>query len=594
MDKQEEYKKLFLSEAREMQEKIDQALLALEKEPANHALIAELFRITHTLKGNAMGMGYEALASMAHVLEDFFGTFNQQGQAPAKEAFEALFRSSDMLAKLIEAVETGEKVSYRGLRKKIELLTTKQTGEKKEPAATQAPVAEVIKTATTANTAPETQSLPQQEIPTGQVKAKEEPFGESPEEKRKEPKSGKPANSQNDYIQVPVSKLDDLLDLVGELIIERDRIAAQDTGSHITSTHNRLNRISSDLQYVVMNIRLVQVGFLFNKFHRLVRDAAMQEGKEVALVLKGTDTEIDRNILQVISDSLVHLLRNAISHGIEDAATRSAQQKPNPSPLVLEAANEGQGVRISISDDGRGMNVDRIRQRVIEKGLLPASLARELPDEQIISYIFEPGFSTSEAVTSLSGRGVGMDVVKSALDRVGGQIEVQSVPGKGTTMHLFMPASMAVKSVLLFEMGRQIYAIPLAATDYVTSLYKNQVIEMHSGLVAHHQNQSFSLFYFDDILRQKNYHSAHWKALHPETEFQVIVVQLRNKRIGLIVDKMLQQKEIVEKPLAKPVDHNELINGVTILGDGQICLVVNISAMINQVFRQQARQAHLS
>ena len=550
MDKQEEYKQLFVAEALEMHQALEAALLALEKDYSSKASLQELFRITHTIKGNAQGMGYEALAGMAHTLEDVFDHVLQGHMQLNASIIEMLLKAADLLKQLIHAITTHQKVAYRGLKKKLQLLVqpTNQNATEQKPL-------------TKAATASQPAAAPP---PTEAIAA-----------------------TFSDYIQVPVAKLDGLLNLVGELVIERDRLIAQQPDQRANGQYSLLNRISADLQYAVMNVRLIQVGFLFKKFHRVVRDAATTEQKQVELRLEGTDTEIDRNILQVISDSLIHLLRNAVGHGIEPPQQRQAAGKPPVGQIKLTAANENQKVRITIEDDGQGLNTEKIRQQVIEKQLLDASLCQALPNQQINAFIFEPGFSTAQNISSISGRGVGLDVVKKALDQVGGQINIESTPGKGTAFHLYMPASMAVKSVLLFELQQQVMAIPLANTEFVATLYKSQVFTVGHGLVARYLKHTFPLYHLSDLLHQRPHNMQAWGQLHSEASLQVIVVQVYNQLIGLVVDKLMQQKEVVEKPLAKPLHQLSYVNGVTILGNGQICLVINIPTLLGRLARNQ-------
>ena len=570
---QEEYIKLFISESVEMCTSLEESLMRLEKEPDNVKTLNELFRITHTLKGNSIGMGYDDIATMAHLLEDFFSELKSGTPLLDKETFELLFRSKDTISQMVDAIETGKEVSFRGLRQKLRIILSQAQKDDENP-----PISRL------------------EESQTGAELKLEEPKEEqNHKESQRQNKDETSTHQQaiSDYIQVPTEKLDSLLDLIGELVIERDRLIAQNQGSHLVHSYNRLSRISSDLQYGVMNIRLMQVGFLFKKFHRLVRDTAAQEGKQVQLVLKGVDVEVDRNILKVMSDSLVHLIRNAIGHGIESTDERQAANKRPEGKLLLEAVTENHGVRISISDDGKGINVQKIREQAIAKGLVTKEVAKDLTMQQIISYIFEPGFSTSQAVSDVSGRGVGMDVVKTALDQVGGQIEVETRENEGTTFHLFMPASMAVKSVMLFELKKQVYAIQLAYTDFVSSVYKSHINSIKNNLVFQSQGQTIPLYSLAQLFCAKEPDFAEWNAMHPEEVFQVIVVHIRGRRIGLIVDKMLQQKEIVEKPLSKPINNNEFINGTTILGDSRICLVINIPALFNSISKRKLNIQHL-
>jgi two-component system chemotaxis sensor kinase CheA len=379
---------------------------------------------------------------------------------------------------------------------------------------------------------------------------------------------------------------------VGELIIERDRILAQ-AASHPRGTNEyaRLSRISADLQYSVMDVRMVQVGFLFNKFHRVVRDAALVENKNVTLKLEGTDTEIDRNVLQVISDSLIHLIRNSIGHGVESAEERQRLGKPAAGVITLRATGETDSVVIEITDDGKGLDHEKIKRKALSKGLITPDEADRMPEDELGLLIFEPGFSTADQVTAISGRGVGMDVVKKTLDSIGAMIKVDSRPGVGTTVRLALPSSMAVKSCLLFEMQKDVYAIPLSFTEAVISLYKTNIHKAGGGLIANHLGKNIAVVFLKDIFDQDlekhigtNLLQNTFDQIHPEAKLEIVVVTFNNRTVGFVVDKLLQQKEIVEKPLMKPVDRVKFIGGVTILGSGNVCLVLNIPFILQFIF----------
>jgi two-component system chemotaxis sensor kinase CheA len=561
-NKEEEYKEIFLAEALENFEEINRLLTQLEKNPTEKNTVHALFRITHTLKGNASGMGYTAIAEMAHVMEDLFGEVREGRMTLDESAFTSLFKGADVLGALVNAVRTNEEVKYKGIKTKLEILLKRNREnpeQKGEPA-------------------PQEKS----EVSTGaEVPATEE---ESTDTK----------TSFSDLVQVPVRKLDNLLNLVGELIIEKDRILASQSGNGMRTSNEfaRLSRISADLQYSVMDVRLVQVGFLFNKFHRVVRDTAASEQKEVVLKLVGTDTEIDRNILQVISDSLIHIIRNCVGHGIENPEDRKKAGKPEEGVIWLGARNETDTVVIEIRDDGKGLDYNRIKNKGLHKGLINNEEAAKMTEDELSLLIFEPGFSTMDQVTAISGRGVGMDVVKKTLDSIGGTIKVHSEAGQGTTIQLTLPSSMAVKSCLLFELGAEAYAIPLAYTESVISLYKSAIHKAGGGLVATHLGKNIALVFLKDIFdmdEEKTNHATNilqttFDKIHPETKLDIAVVSFNNRTVGFVVDKLLQQKEIVEKPLMKPVDRVKFISGVTILGSGNVCLVLNIPFILNFIF----------
>lgn len=570
-EKDNEYREIFLAEALENYTEMNRLLTVLEKNVNDSKAVQALFRITHTLKGNATGMGFDKIAEMAHVLEDFFGEVREGRLELGSEIFASVFKAADVLGELIDAIKTPKDVKYRGIKTKLEVFIR---NAKQAPAEGQAPQPTQQETTSV-------QTLPQISAPV------ELPQDEDHTESEVETTNV----SFSDLVQVPVKKLDNLLNLVGELIIERDRIIANGANTQSSNEYSRLNRISSDLQYSVMDVRLVQVGFLFNKFHRIVRDASSKEGKKVSLKLEGTETEIDRNILQVISDSLIHLIRNSVGHGIEKPEVRKQKGKVEEGTVTLSASSESDTVIIKIKDDGAGINPERIKQKAIEKGLITAQDASQMSDRDLTMLIFEPGFSTMDSVTAISGRGVGMDVVKKALDSIGGTVQVDTMLGEGSIFTLSLPSSMAVKSTLLFDLDNQTYAIPLSYTESVISIYKSEIHKAANGLIAVHLGNTIHIVFLSDLFAQSIGKSkqkyASFDQLHPEQKLEIVVVSFNGKRIGFIVDKLLQQKEIVEKPLRKPFDSISYLSGVTILGNGNVCLALSIPGILNAMLGNQ-------
>lgn len=564
-EKDNEYREIFLAEALENYTEINRLLTVLEKNVTDVKITQALFRITHTLKGNATGMGYDKIAELAHVMEDFFGEVRDGRIQLGSDIFASVYKAADTLGELIDTIKNPRDVKYRGIKTKLEVLIKNAKGST---------IAE---------------NAPAQDNPLVTVQ-----HLEILEESDSSESDGTNVTF-SDLVQVPVKKLDNLLDLVGELIIERDRIIANSSRNHNANEYSRLNRISSDLQYSVMDVRLVQVGFLFNKFHRIVRDAASKEGKQVKLKLEGTETEIDRNILQVISDSLIHLIRNSVGHGVESPEVRKQKGKPVEGTVTLIASSESDNVLIKIKDDGAGIDPQRIKQKAIEKGLISVQDGNQMSDRDLIKLIFEPGFSTMDHVTSISGRGVGMDVVKKALDSIGGSVQVDSMIGEGTIFSLSLPSSMAVKSTLLFELDTQTYAIPLSYTESVISIYKSAIHKAANGLITIHLGNTIHILFLSDLF-ERSHGKTHEKyasfdRLHAEAKLEIVVVSFNGKRIGFIVDKLLQQKEIVEKPLRKPFDAISFLSGVTILGNGNVCLALSIPGILNSVLSGQQNKS---
>ena len=577
-NKEVEYKEIFLAEALENFEEINRLLTHIEKNPEEKNSIHALFRITHTLKGNAGGMGYTGIAEMAHVLEDLFGEVRDGKITLNTNIFESLYKAVDVLGNLINAIKDNTEIKYKGIKTKLEVLIKKATDtqiENSEP------------TLVADTTILESSPFSREPTIVGTIALSDEDEADTPGE-------ADAKVSFSDLVQVPVRKLDNLLNLVGELIIEKDRILASNVsnGFNASNEYARLSRISSDLQYSVMDVRLVQVGFLFNKFHRVVRDAASLEQKNVELKLIGTDTEIDRNVLQVISDSLIHLIRNCVGHGIESPEERKRLGKSPDGNVWLGARIDTDAVIIEIRDDGKGLDYNRIKSKALSKGLIKEEQVDILTEEELSMLIFEPGFSTMDAVTAISGRGVGMDVVKKTMDSIGGLIKVSSEAGEGTTIQLTLPSSMAVKSCLLLELRKEVYAIPLAYTESVISLYKTDIHKAGGGLVATHLGKNIAVVFLKDVFDQQIKKSAYtsnvlqnsFDAIHPEEKLDIVVVTFSNRTVGFVVDKLLQQKEIVEKPMMKPGDRIRFISGVTILGSGDVCLVLNVPHLLNFIF----------
>ncbi len=598
----EELKQIFYAEALDQFEELNRLFIVLEKNHGDKQAVNAIFRITHTLKANAGGMGFEGIATLSHLLEDIFSELKNGKLALNQEIFNDLFRANDKLGGLIEAVTSGEEVRYRGLVTKLKVILSEAHGEERVQKASRDYVAEREQAAGSAEHNQEQNEISQKNREQAAAEEKRQQLqqelaalqaheAQSMQDEEAAPvETNEPKIAFSDLIQVPVQKLDNLLNLVGELAIEKDRIAANHKGRG--SEYARLYRVTSDLQYSVMGVRLVQVNVLFQKFHRIVRDVAALENKKVNLVLEGTEIEIDRNILQIISDSLIHLVRNAISHGIETTEERSRSGKPAEGTLTLSASNEKDFVVINVIDDGKGIDAEAIRKKVITKGLLSERNAQQASDQDIVKFIFEPGFSSAEKVTQISGRGVGMDVVKKALDSIGGKIDLSTTKGKGTTFKLLLPSSMAVKNALLFELNEAEFAIPLSFTEAVVSLNKKEVHKVSSGLVSSYLEQNMSVIFLKDIfslddvddLRGPQVLHRSFDKVSENEKLNIIIVKFNERLVGLVVDKLLQQKEIIEKTLSPPVDNAYFISGATILGNGNVCLVLDIPGILNHLF----------
>lgn len=578
MSKEKEYKEIFLAEAQESYEELNNLFTELEKDIHSKSAVDAIFRITHTLKGNAMGMGFTQIAELSHVMEDVFNEVKSGRLKLDSIIFTGLFKANDVLGQLINALNTGEEVKYKGIKTKLEVLLKNIRANQSSQSTDDISKKEVLPDISN--------TLPKNEIV-------EIELNESAEE---EDSSVEQKIVLSDVVQVPVRKLDALLNIIGELIIEKDTLTALNIERGYQSTDlARLHRITSDLQYGIMDVRLVQIGFLFNKFHRILRDVAQIENKKVDLVLEGTEIEIDRNILRIMSDSLVHLVRNSVSHGIESPQKRLERGKPEIGKVTLKASNEKDTVYIEVKDDGNGIDIQAIKKKAVEKGIIAPEYAKIISDDEVMMCLFEPGFSNAEKITEVSGRGVGMDVVKRSVESIGGKITIDTELGKGSTFTLSLPSSMAVKGALLLELNNQSFAIALTHTEAVISLRKRDIHKISTGLISKYLGKTISIIFLNDLFRMNqiqnsiedgDFHNTFEKVAEDQ-KLDVVIVSYDKHLVGFVVDKLMQQKEIVEKALEKPIQHIHLFSGATILGDGNICLVLDVAGILKNLFKDK-------
>lgn len=530
-----------MAEALEYYDAMSQHLSELERNPKEPGALNELFRLMHNLKANARAMGFMDMGEVAHKMETLFGQIRGNERIFSGSLVPLTFRAVDMLGSMIRAVGAGQ-----------------ESGDA-------TPLLENLERLIQGEEIAETQEAPTEEEADADATRKLE---------------------LSDLVYIPVKKLDNLLNLVGELVIDRDRIltlAAELGHPALQATAQHLFRISDDLQYSVMDVRLVGAGVLLNKFPRVVRDVASAENKQVELSLAGQDVQIDRNVLQLITDALLHIVRNAVSHGLETPEVRQAAGKSSTGKLRISALTERDDVLIQVQDDGRGIDTEAVRKKAIRNKLVTAEAAAALDEQAVWALLFEPGFSMAEKITDISGRGVGLDVVKLAIDSLGGRLRVDSELGKGTTFTLVLPTSIAVKGALLIELDARAYAVPLLHTDTVLALPNDEIFAVGGLLMTRIQDENVPLV----PLRQLLYSEG--DELLPRATradlpadgglHQVLVVSYNNRRLGLLIDRFLRQQNIVVKSLSKPLDTIDLFGGVTLLGSGQLCLVLDVPAL---------------
>ncbi len=379
-------------------------------------------------------------------------------------------------------------------------------------------------------------------------------------------------------IRVNVGLLDKLMNLVGELVLARNQVlqfTAGQTDAAFLGTVQRLNLITTELQEGVMKTRMQPVGNIWDKFPRVVRDLCAACGKQVRIELEGKDTDLDKTIIEAIKDPLTHLVRNAVDHGIEMPVVRLAQGKPAEGRLVLRAFHEGGQVNIEISDDGAGISADKIKQKALERGLIGPDQAGRMSDRELIQLIFLPGFSTAEKVTNISGRGVGMDVVKTNIEKIGGTVDVQSKPGEGTTLKIKIPLTLAIIPALIVTSGGDRYAIPQVSLLELVRLEGEQArkgIEMiHGAPVYRLRGNLLPLVYLHRDLQVEDP-----AVTSGEGAVNIVVLQADDRQFGLVVQGINDTEEIVVKPLGKQLKGVPLFVGATIMGDGRVALILDV------------------
>ncbi|MHB1254616.1 MAG: chemotaxis protein CheW [Dethiobacteraceae bacterium] len=376
-------------------------------------------------------------------------------------------------------------------------------------------------------------------------------------------------------IRVETDKLDKLINLVGELVVNRTRVVELgriDVAAELVSAVEQLDRITTDLQSAVMKLRMVPIKQVFDRFPRMVRDLSQEKGKKVNLEVRGEETELDRSIVNQIGDPLVHLLRNSVDHGIEPPGERVQNGKPEEGTIILEARHEGSYVLIRVSDDGRGIATGEMLQKAVQKGLLSSAEAQRMSDEETLRLIFRNGFSTAEQVTDISGRGVGMDAVKTVIESMNGSVEIKTSPGEGTRFYVRLPLTLAIIKALLVEVAGEIYAIPIEAIRENLYVAHQDIKTIRGEKVINVRSEVLPLIYLGEMLGMKTGSS--------EEILSVVVVEAADRKTGLVVDVLLGQQEIVIKSLSRAVEGIRGVAGATVLGNGRVALILDVSSLI--------------
>ncbi|MBA6291776.1 chemotaxis protein CheA [Colwellia sp. MB3u-70] len=385
----------------------------------------------------------------------------------------------------------------------------------------------------------------------------------------------KPAQGET-TVRVDTKRLDQIMNMVGELVLVRNRLASlgmTKEDEELTKALSNLDAVTTDLQGAVMKTRMQPIKKVFGRFPRVVRDLARSLNKEIKLVLKGEETDLDKNLVEALADPLVHLVRNSVDHGIEAPDTREAAGKPREGIVLLSASQEGDHILLTIRDDGAGMNADKLKEIAIKRGVLDADAAARMSDKEAFSLIFAPGFSTKTEISEVSGRGVGMDVVKTKITQLNGTVSIDSEIGVGTILEIKVPLTLAILPTLMVVIGQQTFALPLAVVNEIfhLDLTKTNVVDGQLTIIV--REKSIPLFYLDQWL-VRNYVEKSRELGH------VVIVQLGNQKVGFVVDSLIGQEEVVIKPLDRLLNGTPGMAGATITSDGGIALIIDVPNML--------------
>jgi two-component system chemotaxis sensor kinase CheA len=622
----------FLVESQELLESLSQDLMTIESTPDDLDLINRIFRSFHTVKGTSSFMGFTDISGITHEAEDLLNKLRRSELTINQDIIDVLLDVTDWIEKLLEKIQRLDTspVDYSETVAKIILL---RDGKSSVPIVEASPEIETKKSKKTKkgkNALDEV--LNSKEIISGNEDFSEdelaliqEAFAEmnanfsnevsntntqiiSPKvESNSKPieipiitntivpplasnsendpnKAGAKANGHQETIRVDVNRVEILMDLSGELVLGRNRLS-QITDQLTYQIENKeilkdlienaaqLDFVTSEIQTAVMKMRMVQIGKLYQKAPRIVRDLAKASQKQIQLVVKGEETEIDRGIIEELNDPLVHMIRNSCDHGIESPEVRKSNGKPAIGTITLDAEQEGNHIVLRISDDGAGMDPAKLKAKALERGIITEEIASSMSDNEAYQLIFLPGFSMAVKVSSVSGRGVGMDVVKTNIQNLKGFVEIDSTLGKGSTFIIKLPLTLAIIQGLLVKVHNESYAIPLNSVEEVVSVSDEIIKTVNQQEVINIRNQVFPVIRLDKALNLPILDTT------LENKY-VVIVALGIQRVGLVVDELLGQQEIVIKSLGEYLGSIHAIAGSTILGDGRVIMIVDIATII--------------
>ena len=592
----------FLAESWENLGQLDSEIVELEKDPQNAELIASIFRTIHTIKGTCGFLGLTNLGAVAHSAENVLGKMRERMMEVSPGAISLVLEAVDSIKELLQGLEaTGEEPNtdhstLTGMLDDLANLATAPVADTTaapeavaptEPAEISAPAVAATSPAESAPVESEPVAQPVAEAPSSEARTPEptpattEVVADATDDGAKAAK----VSVADLSIRVNVNVVDSLMNLVGELVLTRNQLlqlARGDEESKYAAPITHLNRVTTDLQEGVMKTRMQPIGNAWNKLPRLVRDLSQVTHKHIELVMTGAETELDRTVLDAIKDPLTHMVRNSADHGIETPEIRKANGKPESGTIHLNAYHEGGHVIIEIQDDGAGISRERVLKKAISQGLINEADADTMTDSHVFSMIFQPGFSTAEQVSSISGRGVGMDVVRTQIEKIGGTVDLNSKMGKGTTVRIKIPLTLAIVSALVLESGGQPFAIPQLGVVELVRLSaedRTKIETIHDKKVFRLRDRLLPLVHLNEVLQLEEESLEDDDDLH---DTNIVVVQVGEDQFGLIVSRIFDTEEIVVKPVGRLLKNIGLYQGTTILGDGRVVMILDVGGIFNQ------------
>lgn len=608
MDEMQEIVEDFLVESFEMIDQFDQDLIELENSPKDLELLNHIFRVAHTIKGSSSFLGFGVLTRLTHNMEDVLNKARKGDLEITHEVMDVILESVDLMKALLEAIkDTGSDDQGIDIEKSVKKLEAVSSGEFMEDILVGQPKEETKQEEgnedylhlSIEEVEAEIERLlaerQEQDRQKRQAKKLVQANPQASQESEKKPEviikkfegvkeERMPMTSIEQTVRVDVKRLDHLMNLIGELVLSKNRLLrihgdisdkynSNTLSEELNQIVSSISTVTTDLQLAVMKTRMLPIVKVFNKFPRMVRDLARELGKNIELIMSGEETELDKSIIEEIGDPLVHIIRNSCDHGIESPEVRVEKGKSEVGKIVLKAYNEGNHIVIEIQDDGKGLDPEAIKAKALEKGLITDRDVATMSDKEAFALIFKAGFSTTATITNISGRGVGMDVVKTNIEKLNGIIDIESQLGLGTTLKLKIPLTLAIIQALIVGVQEEFYAIPLSSVLETVRISQEEIYTVDGKSVLRLRDEVLPLVHMSSIFGIKNDFGG-------AKEIYVVIIGLVEQKIGMIVDCLIGQEEVVIKSLGEYLKNIQGIAGATVRGDGKITLIVDVVAIM--------------